>query len=284
MTVDWALFGYRMGWRLVRYLPQRLVGAGFHWGADWASRRGRGMPQLRKNLSYVVGAEAVTDRLIRDAVRSYARYWMEVFRLSTLVSEEFFDQVRESVEGREHLEQSIASGRGVVLTLPHSGNWDVAGAWLAHDYGEFTTVVERLKPEGLFREFLRFRESLGFRVIPDRGGKSRPFEQLAAVLQGGGIVVLMGERDLKATGVPVEFFGAPTTVPAGPAALALSTGACLHAVHCFFTDTGWGFTISPEIEVDQLQPTAQRIACEFEKGIGAHPQDWHVLQPVWRGE
>ena len=282
MRAGLTLLGYRLGWRLVRFLPEPLVASVFKLGADFASRWGRGMPQLRANLGHVVGPERVTNRLVRDAMRSYARYWLETFRLSVMVSDDLFAQLRDSVRGREHLERSMASGRGVILTLPHSGNWEMAGAWLAHDHGGFATVVERLKPEELFREFVRFRESLGFRVIPDRGDTERPFEQLRGVLEQGGIVALMGDRDLKGKGVPVEFFGAPTTMPAGAAALALQTGACLHAAHVHFTEAGWGMRVSPEIPVDELAPTVQRIAQEFEKGIGAHPQDWHVLQPVWR--
>lgn len=279
--VDVAALGYLAGWKIVRFLPENLARALFRQGADIASGHGRGMDQLRQNLSRVVGVENVTRKLVRDAVRSYARYWMEAFRLSAMVSPALLAELNRSVEGREFLEESLRQGRGVVLTLPHSGNWDMAGVWLAHEYGSFTTVAERLRPEVLFQAFVKYRESLGFRVLPDRGGDVRPYEALRDTLREGGIVALLGERDIRNTGVPVTFFSEATTMPAGPARLAMETGAALHVAHVFFTPKGWGFTISPEITGDSLPEFVQRIADQFEQGIRAHPEDWHVLQPIW---
>ncbi|WJZ02835.1 phosphatidylinositol mannoside acyltransferase [Corynebacterium freiburgense] len=277
-----SAFGYFAGWRFVRILPESWAIRLFDFGADYVSDQGRGLDNLRNNLIRVVGAENVTRALVRKAMRSYARYWREAFRLSSMVSPELLAELRASVTGREHIEKALESGRGVILVLPHSGNWDMAGLWLASDFGTFTTVAERLRPESLFQAFVQFRESLGFRVLPDRGDEIRPYEQLALVLRDGGIVALLGERDIRGTGIPVEFFSESTTMPAGPAALALETGASLHVAHCFFTPQGWGFTISPEVCGDRVEDLVQRIAWRFEEGISAHPEDWHVLQPIWR--
>ena len=114
-----------------------------------------------------------------------------------------------------------------MLALPHSGNWDMAGVWLAHDRGTFTTVAERLKPESLYRRFIAYRESLGFEMLPLTGGDRPPFEVLSERLRANRVVCLMAERDLTRTGVEVDFFGEPTRMPAGPAKLAIETGAAL---------------------------------------------------------
>lgn len=281
MNVDPVALGYLTGWKVVRHLPERVVEKLFDAAADHVSDEGRGMDMLRRNLTRVVGAENVTADLVRASVRSYARYWREAFRLPALVDDpRLVARLTEAVEGREYLDASLASGRGVILTLPHSGNWDMAGLFLTRHHGQFTTVAERLKPEVLYEAFVAYRESLGFEVLPLTGG-SAPFARLRTVLEDGGVIALMGERDLRGTGVSVSFFGEETTFPRGPAQLALDTGAALHAVHCWFTADGWGMSVSEEVEADTLERTTQRVADRFATNIAAHPEDWHMLQPQW---
>jgi len=283
MTLDPAALGYLAGWRLVRHLPEPLVAWLFDRGADLVSDEGRGMEMLRRNLTRVVGAENVTAELVRASVRSYARYWREAFRLTSLLDDPtLHDRLLAGLEGREHIDASLASGRGVVLTLPHSGNWDMAGLFLTRYHGQFTTVAERVRPEVLFRAFVEYRESLGFEVLPHTGGEQPPFERLREVLRTGGVVALLGERDLRGTGVPVEFFGERTSMPRGSAQLALETGAALHVVHCWFEGAdGWGMSVSEEVVVDTLGDTVQRVADAFAANIRRHPADWHMLQPQW---
>ena len=280
-------YGYLAGWRLVGALPRRVTWPLFRFGADQVSDYGRGMEQLRRNLSRVVGPGHVTRRLVRDAMRSYARYWMEAFRLPRIATDDaLLNRYSAGVEGLEHLEAALAKGKGVVLTLPHSGNWDFAGLFLTRNYGSFTTVAERVKPEVLFDAFVDYRESLGFEVVPLTGGPVAPFMRLKEVLEVGGIVCLMGERDFSGRGVPVTFFGEETTFPVGPAKLAMDTGAELLVAHSWFTDGvrgqgGWGLKVDPPIAVDTLEKTTQRVADHFAANIAAHPADWHMLQPLW---
>ena len=278
--------GYIAGWKIAGALPAQLTARAAEWAADCASGDGAGMEMLRRNLARVVGPENVTRELVRDAMRSYARYWLEAFRLPRMAGDPGLNAALSSgVVGREHLDAAVARGNGVVLTLPHTGNWDMAGTWLAENYGGFTTVAERLEPEALFDAFVQFRESLGFDVVPLTGGEQPPFERLKDVLASGGIVCLLGERDFSGHGVPVEFFGEETTFPVGPAKLARDTGATLLVAHSWFTGTrrrpGWGFSISAPVEVTTLEDTAQRVADQFADNIAAHPADWHMLQPLW---
>lgn len=285
---DPAAAGYLAGWAVVRRLPGPMARTLFRFGADRVSDDGRGMDQLRRNLARVVGTENVTRDLVRDSVRSYARYWREAFRLPSMTRDAVLNaRLDESIVGWDAFQASVNSGRGVILTLPHSGNWDMAGVYLVKHYGQFTTVAERVRPEVLFRAFVDYRESLGFEVLALTGGQP-PFPRLREVLAEGGVICLLGERDLKQSGVEVEFFGETTTMPAGPARLALQTGAALHVVHCWFTDgpegEGWGFSVSDEVEVDELAPAVQRVADLFAANIAAHPEDWHMLQPQWTAD
>ncbi|MBC3185439.1 phosphatidylinositol mannoside acyltransferase [Corynebacterium sp. zg-331] len=280
--MDLSTMGYLAGWRAVRLLPEPWARWLFERGADIASDRGRGMEQLRRNLARVVGPENVTRDLVREATRSYARYWLEAFRLPTQARDGALgERLARFVCGAEHLAASAAKGRGVVLVLPHSGNWDMAGVYAVHACGSVVSVAERLRPEALFDAFVEYRESLGFDIFPLSGG-TPPFPHLKEALGLGKVVCLLGERDIKRRGVEVEFFGETTTMPVGAVELCRQTGAPLHVVHCWFEGAdSWGFSVSEEIEVGEVGPTMQRVADLFAAHIAAHPQDWHMLQPLW---
>lgn len=279
---DVAAAGYLAGWKVVRRLPQPVARTIFRWVADFASDNGRGMDGLRRNLTRVVGAENVTRELVRDSMRSYMRYWMEAFRLPAIHADpQLHERLMGGLEGLEHFDASAQSGRGVILALPHSGNWDMAGVFLVGHYGQFTTVAERLRPEVLFDAFVDYREELGFEVLPLTGGPATPFARLKEALEEGGVVCLLAERDITRSGITVDFMGEEANMAAGSAQLAIDTGAALHVVHSWFEGDGWGLSVSPEVEVTDIQETTQRMADGFAANIRRHPADWHMLQPQW---
>ncbi|MBF6078977.1 phosphatidylinositol mannoside acyltransferase [Nocardia beijingensis] len=281
----WDL-GYAAGWRLVRAMPEPLAVRLFDTGAERAARNG-GPNQLRRNLSRVLGItpEQVPQPLILASLRSYARYWREAFRLPSMDPIRLADIIESSATGLEHIHHAAERGTGAVLALPHSGNWDLAGVWVVQRVGSPTVVAERLAPESLFRRFVRFRERLGFEIIPLTGSATPPFPQLTARIRQGRIVGLLGERDLSGRGVPVTFFGEEARLPAGPARLAIDTGAPLLPVHCWFTPGGWGFRVDPPVDTSGgVRETTQALADRFAAGIAAHPADWHMLQPLWTAD
>jgi lauroyl/myristoyl acyltransferase len=231
--------------------------------------------------------EAELAELTTRAVRSYARYWQEAFRLPTLSSERIVTGTE--VVGLEHLEKARSEGRGLIMVLPHSGNWDAAGVWFV-DFlnGPFLTVAERLKPESLYRRFLEYRESLGMRVVPLTGGPRPSTEVLRDWLSEGGATCLLVDRNLGSGGVPVSFFGRTATMPGGAALLAAQTGAALVPTVCQFTERGWRLTFSPEVPVDgpgrlkdRVSGAMQSVAGAFAAGIGRQPEDWHMLGRIW---
>ncbi|CAA9264217.1 MAG: Lauroyl/myristoyl acyltransferase involved in lipid A biosynthesis (Lauroyl/myristoyl acyltransferase), partial [uncultured Blastococcus sp.] len=181
--------GYAAGWRAVRMLPEPTARGAFDLGGRWAAgRQGKGVRQLRANLRVATGGrltEPELTELTSRAVRSYARYWQEAFRLPTLSSERIVADTE--VFGVEHLLRPRDEGRGLIMALPHSGNWDAAGMWFV-DFldGPFMTVAERLEPESLFERFVAFRQSLGFRVVPLTGGPRPSSEVLREWLAGAG--------------------------------------------------------------------------------------------------
>ena len=192
------------------------------------------------------------------------------------------------VPGEDALLATLGTGRGVVLALPHMGNWDQAGAWIiAEGVPKITVVAERLEPESLARRFFAFREQLGFEVLPATGAASR-FGTLAQRLRQGGLVCLPTERDVTGTGIEVDFFGEKALMMGGPAALAVQTGAALMPVTLWFKEDGWGAHIHEEIPVpaeggrrEKVLAMMDEVATVFEAGIRAHPEDWHMLQRVF---
>jgi KDO2-lipid IV(A) lauroyltransferase len=288
-VVEW---GYAAGWRAARTLPEPVVSAVFRAGADVAARRqGRGVTRLAGNLRRVVGPEMPEPEfndLVRRGMRSYARYWMEAFRLPARSR----DQLRTGFRlGRtEVLAADVAAGRGVVIALPHGGNWDAAGAWVAANGWPITTVAERLKPEGVYERFLDFRRGLGMNIVPATGGDRPAMEVLEEAVEKAHVVPLVADRDLSTRGVEVTFFGGRTRMPAGPALLAIRTGAPLYVANMWYEpDAPVGHLHGPlEVpgpEVGRLPArvrlTTQRIADQFAAGIAAHPEDWHMLQRFW---
>lgn len=278
---DWA---YAAGWMAVRAMPEFAARNAFDVGARYAARNG-GPEQLRKNLARVTGVppEQVPDALMRASLASYGRYWREVFRLPSMDLRALADELDAAFRGADHLDAALAAGRGAVCALPHSGNWDMAGVWFTQTRDTFTTVAERLEPESLYRRFVRYRESLGFEVLPLSGGPRAPFEVLCERLRENRVVCLMAERDLTRTGVEVDFFGEPTRMPAGPAKLAVATGAALLPVHCWFEGDGWGFHVFPPLDCGSgdVKAVTQALADQFATNIAAHPEDWHMMQPQW---
>lgn len=279
---------YATGWGVLRGIPEPLAHGSFRMAADLAARRdGPRARQLRKNLARVVPKAGPTelDQLVRDGMRSYARYWAETFRLPTMDHQRIVEKLDEAFVGRPLIDAALDRGKGVVFALAHTGNFDISGLWMVNRYGSFTTVVERLRPESLYQRFFAYRRSLGFEVLATGGDADvAPYRALIDRLRGNGIVCLPADRDLSRRGVPVTFFGAEARMPAGPARLAAMTGAELLIVDNAFTDDGWAVRVHTPMLVhgrEEVAAVTQRMADAFAADIAANPVDWHMLQPLW---
>ncbi|WAX81016.1 phosphatidylinositol mannoside acyltransferase [Streptomyces sp. KMM 9044] len=282
-----ALYG--AGWATVKKLPEPVAVRLGRTIADivW-KRRGQGVLRLESNYARVVPG-ASPERLAelsRAGMRSYLRYWMESFRLPAWSPEHIANGI--DIKDIHHVTDGMAAGKGVVLALPHLANWDLAGAWATTGLGiPFTTVAERLKPETLYDRFVAYREGLGMEVLPHSGGSA--FGTLARRLRDGGLVCLVADRDLSASGVEVEFFGETARMPGGPALLAQHTGALLLPATLWYDDSPvMRGRVHPAVPVptsgtraEKTSVMTQALADAFATGIADHPEDWHMLQRLW---
>ncbi len=286
-----AFYAYASASWLGRTLPTQTGRALFRLFGALAFRLASGQRAIvAANQAQVLGRPAEDPLVVastREAFLSYGRYWYDTFALSSMEDEELhagFDW-----DGEQYLLEPTSRGQGVIAVLPHLGNWDACGRDLSIRGLPIVAVAERLRPERLYQLFVREREANGVRVIGlgDAGvGKG-----LSTALAEGNVLALLADRDLSGRGIKVEMFGATRRMPAGPAMLALSTGAPIVAVGCYQTDVGW-HAIARPLAMPQLtgerktdaRAITQRIASAFEALIAASPADWHVFQPAWSSE
>jgi len=242
---------------------------------------------ISRHLQRVHGDElrgADLRREVRRSFDSYARYWMESFRLPDTTPAEL--DAHMTAEGHERIDEALAAGKGCIMALPHLGGWDYAGAWFATQGYKLTVVVEPLEPQELFEWFAAFRRSLGMTIVPL--GREAGAAVLRA-LRGNEVVALLSDRDIGGGGVEVEFFGERTTLPAGPATLAMRTGAPILPTGIYFTGTdGHHGVVRPPLAVERtgrfredVTRVTQALAHELEDLIRAAPEQWHLFQPNW---
>jgi len=281
-------WGYILAWRVLRALPEVFAYSLFDRGAQWLVKRdGKSVQRLRKNLMNVKPeySKAQMENLVATGMSSYMRYWCDTFRFPNWDKDRINSTV--TVTRENLLLDGIKSGRGVIVSLPHAGNWDHAGAYFCLKGIHLVTVAERLKPERLFLEFLRYRQAMGMEVL---ALDSRSIVTLAQRLREGHLVALVADRDLSKSGIDVQFFGKPSRMPAGPAGLALKTGAVFLTAFVNYTQSGIHITFD-EISLPQhgthdekVSNLVQESADNFERGIAGHPEDWHMLQRIWIDE
>jgi len=286
MNFDFVVAGaYFAGWRVVRSLPEKFSYRAFELiGKIALVRNGSSAKRLRSNLSRVCpeknGSEL--DQLIKEAMSSYMRYWCDTFRSPDWSRERISQTV--TVVREELLTEPMKNGTGVVVALPHAGNWDHAGSYFCAMGFPLVTVAERLKPEALFNKFLEYRQNIGMEVL---ALDSRSMATLLKRAREGALIALVADRDLSKSGVDVNFFGYPARMPAGPALLAVRTGIPLITAFVSYTSTGIHIEFnsvdipSSGSESEKISVVVQRCADLFSKGIASAPQDWHMLQRIW---
>lgn len=280
-----SALAYFAGWRIVRTLPEKTAYKLFSFIGRRAVRaNGKSVQRLRSNLSRVKPelSQNELDDLVFRSFDSYMRYWCDTFRIQDWSVERIQRSV--TLNNGHLLIDAVQTGKGVVVALPHSGNWDHAGAYFCSIGIPLVTVAERLKPEALFQKFLAYRSSMGFEVL---SLDSRSFVTLLKRAREKRLIALVADRDLSRSGVDVEFFGHPSRMPAGPALLAIKTGIPLVVAHVSYKTIGIHIDFT-EVQIpaegsesEKISATVQACADLFAKGIAQHPEDWHMLQRIW---
>jgi lauroyl/myristoyl acyltransferase len=281
-------YAFRMAWAMTRHSPEPVAERLLEGVADRVWRqRGEGVQQLEANLRRAAPGHTAGEVTVlsQQALRSYFRYWHEVFRLPSWSRGRIVDSVVTS--GEDGLRAGFNQGHGAILALPHMANWDLAGAWACYTGMPVATVAERLRPDSLFDRFVSYRQALGMEVVA-LTGEGNPLAALRRSLDEGRLVCLLADRDLMGSGIEVELLGESALMPPGPAALARMTGAPLHGLTLSYRGPLMRLDFGPRIEVrpgpDGLRSMTQDVADWFSRGIRSSPVDWHMLQPLFSAD
>lgn len=281
---------------VARWMPERLAyGVANLVGTMQARRAGKKgkTTQIERNLARVTGLPIGSDELyavVAEAHRSYARYWLETFR-AVRVDAQFF-LARTTDTNAENIDKMLARGKGAVILIGHCGNWDAAGAWAGARGWRVHTVAEKLRPQRMFDFFVDHRARLGLVIYPAEKGVTR---KLVEAVENGAVVPLLGDRDLKGTGVEVSFFGETATFPRGTAALAVRTQvpilfAGVRGMRHADNKWGWHVEVSDPIELETgdaadvesaVDELTRKAVAQLEDFIRRYPSEWHVFQPFW---
>jgi lauroyl/myristoyl acyltransferase len=228
-------------------------------------------------------------RIVAEVYGHYARYWAESLRLASVPQAQVAAGV--SVAGEDHISSAAALGRGVIIVTPHLGGWEWGGRYLIGRGLPVSVAVEAVEPRDLFDWFVRFREQLGFQVVPVGPGAATA---LLRALKENRVVCLLSDRVVgEASGIEVSFFGSPARFPAGPATLALRSGAPVVPGAIYFGKAASSHRVvfRPPIEFPAglsfrkaVYTGTQAIAGELEHLIRQAPTQWHLLQPNWPGD
>ena len=280
---------YLFAWKTIGILPEKTAYQLANLVSDQILRKnGKGIQRLRSNYKRVVPSisNSALEALTKEGMRSYLRYWFDTFRLNKWSKSRIIETtfvVRENL-----LRDPIETKKGCIIALPHAGNWDHAAAYFCSTGIPITAVVERLKPEAIFKKFLAYRQSIGIEAISHRE-KTIPI--LMERLNQGKLVALVADRDMSRNGIEVNFLGGVAKMPAGPAILAIKTGSPLVTAYIRYLDKGIEITFDETIKLpisgsedEQVRIVTQSMADNFAKRIKDSLVDWHMLQRIWVDE
>ena len=280
---------YLFAWKVIGVLPEKKAYKLANLVSDRIFKKnGKGVKRLRSNYKRVVPSisNGALQALTKEGMRSYLRYWFDTFRLNKWSKSRIIETtfvVRENL-----LRDPIETKKGCIIALPHAGNWDHAAAYFCSTGIPITAVVERLKPEAIFKKFLAYRQSIGIEAISHRE-KTIPI--LIERLNQGKLVALVADRDMSRNGIEVNFLGGVAKMPAGPAILAIKSGSPLVTAYIRYLDEGIEITFDETIQLpisgseeEQIRIVTQSMADNFAKRIKDSPVDWHMLQRIWVDE
>ncbi|MFO7299228.1 MAG: phosphatidylinositol mannoside acyltransferase [Actinomycetes bacterium] len=282
-----AYLALRAGVGLVGLLPGRLarkLGAGF--GFVWWLFDGGRRRMATRHMARVTGDPAVARRLGRRVLMGYGRYWGEALwarrrRVPRMLA-------ATTVEGLDLILEAKARGKGMIYALPHMGNWEAAAPVAGNQGIPVVAVAENLPNRRITDWFTRMRADFGIEIVLATG-RAEVMRRLEAALRDNKAVALLSDRDLKGRGVAVKFFGEETTLPPGPASLAVKMGAPLFPVACYFDGKdGYRVVVRPAIPVpegvdrtEQVRQMTEALAAHMEDFIRQAPDQWHLVVPNW---
>ena len=280
---------YLFAWKVIGILPEKTAYKLSSFISDQIYKKGgKGVKRLRSNYQRVLPniPKNELEGITKEGMRSYLRYWFDTFRLNKWSKSRIIETtfvIRENL-----LRDPIEAKKGCIIALPHAGNWDHAAAYFCSTGITLTAVVEKLKPEAIFKKFLAYRQSIGIEAISH---KEKTIPILMERLNQGKLIALVADRDMSRNGIEVNFLGGIAKMPAGPAILAIKTGSPLVTAYIRYLEKGIEITFDETIKLpvtgskeEQIKKITQSMADNFAMRIKGSPVDGHMLQRIWVDE
>ena len=281
-----AYLGLRLGVGFVGALPGgavRSLGRGF--GEVWGTLDSGRRRMAERHMERVLSNGADTKTASREMMRAYGRYyaealWARANRVPAMLE-------ATEVVGLENILNARDAGTGQIYALPHMGNWEAAAPVASSNGVPVVAVAEVLPNRRITDWFTRMRAEFGIEIVLATG-RIEVMRKLEEAIAANKAVALLCDRDIKGRGVEVDFFGEKTTLPPGPATLAIRTGAPLLPVGCYFEDGGYRVVVKPPVPVpatgsktEMVASLTQALALELEELVRSAPDQWHLVVPNW---
>jgi lauroyl/myristoyl acyltransferase len=288
-------------WLLCR-LPERpLLAAADILGLAWYRLAPDRRRRARRNLARVARHLADTDRgtpatraaahdaralsaLVRDAFRHAVRYYVQLLR-APVVDSDYLDRWL-VIETPDVIEAGLAEPAGTLFVSLHLGWPELPALYVARRTGRTAVVPSEVLADPELQAFMvETRHRLGLELV----GLSSARHRLVAALRGGGVVGLLGDRDITGGGIDVPLFGAPAPLPVGPALLSLETGAQPYVFGVWRADDGTYHARGERVPMPAKGTRRERVtayleaeARVFEDQIARAPEQWlAVFHPIW---
>ncbi|HEX6221583.1 MAG TPA: phosphatidylinositol mannoside acyltransferase [Acidimicrobiia bacterium] len=281
-----AYLGLRAGVGIVGALPPRTVRSlGRSFGSVWGMVDSDRRTMARRHMDRVLDDGTDTGAASKEMMKAYGRYYAEALWIRARRVPDMLAATE--VEGLEHILEARDAGKGMIYALPHMGNWEAAAPVAVREGIPVVAVAEVLPNRRITDWFTKMRAEVGIEIVLATG-RVEVMRRLEKAVAANKAVALLSDRDLKGKGVDVDFFGETTTMPPGPATLAVRTGAPLLPVGCYFTEGGYKVVVHPALPMpaegnrsSRVAALTQALAEKLEAIIRVAPEQWHLVVPNW---
>lgn len=238
-----------------------------------------------ENMLRVTGDAVAARRAARYSFLNYGRYLIDFVRGPALRPEAVIDKVR--FDHWDAIDAAFDDGAGVIFVLMHFGNWDMGGAVLAARGYPPNAIADLVGNDRTNQLIVQARQVRGMKVIPS----TRAAAGIVRAMRRNEALAMLIDTPVSDGGVEVLFFGERMMAPAGPARIALRTGARVIPVALprangtsdqiiAMADFDVRLPQTGDVERD-VQVLTQRIVAAHERFIRAYPDQWYIFRRMW---
>lgn len=245
-------------------------------------RRSVALTNLRAAFPEKSGKER--KKICRNTYRNFGMTFFEYFCLSRLSPENIRQIV--TFDPPDCLQKAMAKNQGVIFVTGHFSSFELLGVAIANSGIPIDVVVKAMKNPYIERILDTFRNNTNLSVIKLKHG----FSKVAKSVAQKRMIAMIADQDAGTKGAFVKFFGMESSVPAGPAILAVRSKAPM--VSGFIVREGIAqYTANiynipydnlPETKKDQIREITQRYSSLLESYVRKYPEQYFWMHKRWK--